>query len=168
MDDVTDKPKRRRGGGPRANTGGARPGAGHPPLSFTDHDRKQVEALAGYGVPAGEIASLVCGGISKDTLYKYFLPDLTRGRASANAEVGKLYYNKVLEGKDTAALIWWTKSRMGWKETERREHVIEHPALAAMSDEELLTALEERLGKLQIEAAANAIADGTEVLALTE
>ena len=42
--------------------------AGRPEFQPTDEERKQVEALAGYGVPHDQIAVLVRGGIDSDTL----------------------------------------------------------------------------------------------------
>jgi len=46
---------------PKKN-GGARPGAGRKPFEPTDAERKQVEALSGYGVPFEQIAALVRDG----------------------------------------------------------------------------------------------------------
>lgn len=101
--------------------GGARPGAGRKPFEPTDHERKQVEALAGYGVPIEQIAVLVRDGIDADTLRKHFAKELTAGKAKANAQVGKTLFQKAMSG-DTTAAIWWTKTQMRWAETHRLEH----------------------------------------------
>jgi hypothetical protein len=100
--------------------GGARPGAGRKPFEPTDHERKQVEAMSGYGVPIEQIAVLVRDGIDTDTLRKHFAQELISGKAKANAQVGKTLFQKVMSG-DTAAMIWWTKTQMRWKEVQQHE-----------------------------------------------
>ena len=100
--------------------GGARPGAGRKPFEPTDHERKQVEALAGYGLPIEQIAVLVRDGIDYDTLRKHFAQELISGKAKANAQVGKTLFQKVMAG-DTTAAIWWSKTQMRWAETQKHE-----------------------------------------------
>jgi len=100
--------------------GGARQGSGRKPFLATDVERRQVEAMSGYGVPFEQIAALVRDGIDIDTLRKYFSPELINGKAKANAQVGKGIFQKAMTG-DTTAQIWWSKCQMGWKETQRHE-----------------------------------------------
>ena len=100
--------------------GGARQGSGRKPFVATDIERKQVEAMSGYGVPFEQIAALVRDGIDIDTLRKYFSTELINGKAKANAQVGKGIFQKAMAG-DTTAQIWWSKCQMGWKETQRHE-----------------------------------------------
>ena len=100
--------------------GGARPGAGRPAFDPTDHERKQVEAMSGYGLPIEQIAVLVRDGIDTDTLRKHFAQELISGKAKANAQVGKTLFQKVMAG-DTTAAIWWTKTQMRWKEVQQHE-----------------------------------------------
>jgi hypothetical protein len=95
--------------------------AGRHALKPTDEERKQVEAMAGYGVPFEMIASLVRGGIDADTLNKHFKQELRQGKAKACAKVGQSLFQKATSGDDTAAAIWWTKTQMGWKDTSRVE-----------------------------------------------
>jgi hypothetical protein len=104
----------------KKQNGGAREGAGRPAFEPTDAERKQVEALSGYGIPIEQIAVLVRDGIDADTLRKYFLTELQSGKAKANAQVGKTLFNKVLAG-DTTAAIWWSKTQMRWAETQKHE-----------------------------------------------
>lgn len=108
-------------GGPRANSGGARPGAGRPAYVPTDADRKQVEAMSGYGVPIEQIAAVTMGGISMETLYVHFRDELIAGKAKINAKIGQTLAQKALGG-DTAAMIWWSKSQMRFKEKVELEH----------------------------------------------
>lgn len=100
--------------------GGARPGAGHPPFQPTDSERKQVEAMSGYGLPIEQIAVLVRGGIDSDTLRKHFATELIAGKAKANSGVGRTLFQKAMGG-DTAAMIWWSKTQMRWKEVQQHE-----------------------------------------------
>lgn len=101
--------------------GGARPGAGRKPFSPTEAERKQVEALSGYGLPIEHIATLIRDGIDYDTLRKHFETELVRGKAKANAQVGKTLFQKAMGG-DTTAMIWWSKTQMRWSETQKIEH----------------------------------------------
>lgn len=91
------------------------------PHKPTDEDRKQVEILAGLGVPQGQICLLIQDGIDEKTLRKYYSRELESGVAKANSQVSKSLFQKATSG-DTAAQIWWTKTRMGWKDTSRVEH----------------------------------------------
>lgn len=104
----------------KKQNGGAREGAGRPAFEPTSAERKQVEALSGYGIPIEQIAVLVRDGIDADTLRKYFIIELQSGKAKANAQVGKTLFNKVLAG-DTTAAIWWSKTQMRWAETQKHE-----------------------------------------------
>jgi len=90
-------------------------------LKPTDKDRAQVEALSGYGLPFAQIAAIICDGIDEDTLTKHFKAELVIGKAKANSMVGKTLFQKATNG-DTTAMIWWSKTQMGWKETQVQEH----------------------------------------------
>ena len=116
-----EKPSVKKHGGARPNTGGARPGAGRPPFVPTEQERKQVEAMSGYGLPIDQIAVLVRDGIHVETLRAHFSQELISGKAKANGQVGKTLFQKVMSG-DTTAMIWWTKTQMRWAETHRLEH----------------------------------------------
>jgi len=104
----------------RKNNGGARENAGRPAFEPTDHERKQVEAMSGYGLPIEQIAVLVRDGIDTDTLRKHFAQELISGKAKANGQVGKTLFQKVMAG-DTTAAIWWSKTQMRWKEVQQHE-----------------------------------------------
>lgn len=104
----------------RKNNGGARENAGRMPFEPTDSERKQVEAMSGYGLPIEQIAVLVRGGIDSDTLRKHFATELIAGKAKANSGVGRTLFQKAMGG-DTAAMIWWSKTQMRWKEVQQHE-----------------------------------------------
>lgn len=112
----TEKPNQIKG-----QNGGARPGAGRPEFVPTDEERRQVEALSGYGLPQEQIAILIRGGINLSTLREHFATELVAGKAKANGQIGKTLFQKAMGG-DTAAMIWWSKAQMRWAETQKHEH----------------------------------------------
>lgn len=104
----------------RKTNGGARENSGRPAFEPTAAERKQVEALSGYGLPIEQIAVLVRDGIHIDTLRAHFATELVSGKAKANGQVGKTLFQKVMAG-DTTAAIWWSKTQMRWAETQKHE-----------------------------------------------
>lgn len=118
---LDEKPTTKNHGGARPGTGGARENAGRPAFEPTDAERKQVEAMSGYGLPIDQIAILVRDGIHVDTLRKHFEKELTSGKAKANSGIGRTLFQKAMDG-DTTAMIWWTKTQMRWAETQKHEH----------------------------------------------
>jgi hypothetical protein len=107
---------------PQAGTliAGLDPGRSKCGLVLADAERKQVEALSGYGLPIEQIGALVRDGIHIDTLRAHFSSELVSGKSKANAQVGKTLFQKVMAG-DTTAAIWWSKTQMRWAETQKHE-----------------------------------------------
>lgn len=118
---LDEKPNTKNHGGARPGTGGARENAGRHAFKPTDAERKQVEALSGYGLPIDQIAILVRDGIHIDTLRKHFAAELVTGKAKANSGIGRTLFQKAMGG-DTTAMIWWSKTQMRWAETQKHEH----------------------------------------------
>lgn len=87
-----------------------------------DASRRQVEALAGYGVPEPGIADMV--GIDPKTLRKHYRQELRIGHTKANSAVAQSLFRKATgDGhQSVTAAIFWAKTRMGWKETMVTEH----------------------------------------------
>ncbi len=83
--------------------------------------RRQVEAMAGYGVPEHEIAGIV--GIDAKTLRKHYRQELALGHTKANVKVAENLYRKACgEGRESVtAAIFWLKTRARWKETQVNE-----------------------------------------------
>jgi len=90
----------------------------HEPDTVT---RRQVEAMAGYGVPEAEIAGVL--GIDPKTLRKHYRQELDHGHTKANAKVAEFLYRRATtEGPQAVtAAIFWLKTRAGWKETSMTE-----------------------------------------------
>jgi hypothetical protein len=91
-----------------------------PVFKPTEEERKMVQSMSGYGVPVLQIAALVRDGIDDETLTKHFKKELIQGKAKANSKIGQTLFQKATGG-DTSAMIWWSKTQMGWKETKEVE-----------------------------------------------
>ena len=117
---LDEKPTTKKHGGARPGTGGPMPGAGRPEFEPSGAERKQVEALSGYGLPIDQIAVLVRDSIHIDTLRKHFSNELVAGKAKANSGIGRTLFQKAMGG-DTTAMIWWSKTQMRWAETQKHE-----------------------------------------------
>ena len=76
--------------------------------------QKQVEAMSGYGVPQADIALLL--NIDPKTLRLHYRRELDVGMAKANAKIGQTLFQQAMAG-NMAALIFWAKARMNWRET---------------------------------------------------
>lgn len=97
-----------------SNRGGLRdPAGGRPPYEPTDRQRREAEAMAGFGIPHEDIANLF--EIDAKTLRKHYRRELDVGHVKANAKVAETLWKKAVDGCTTSA-IWWTKARMGWSE----------------------------------------------------
>jgi hypothetical protein len=133
----------------------------------TDHQRKTVEAMAGYGIKHEDIARLI--GITAKTLRLRYRDELDLGEVKANSRVGESLFTQAVgapavydangnmvraeQPRVTSAGIWWSKARMGWKETQVNENTglngapQEHKHTVEMSDEarELLSEVRKSL-----------------------
>jgi len=86
-----------------------------------DAERKLVEQMCAVGIPQESICLVIRDGIDDKTLRKHFRRELDTAAVKANAKIGGTLFNKAING-DTTAAIWWSKTRMGWKETQVSEH----------------------------------------------
>jgi hypothetical protein len=101
--------------------------------------RRQVEALAAYGIPEADISGVV--GIDPKTLRKHYREELDFGEIKANAQVAGFLFNAAKNGNVTAQ-IFWLKTRAKWRETPvelKHSGSIAHKDLSEVSDEELLS-----------------------------
>jgi transposase len=79
----------------------------------TDLTRQTVQLHATVGTDQELIAQII--GIGAKTLRKHYRAELDLSTAKANATVGGALFNKA-KGGDTAAMIFWMKTRAGWTE----------------------------------------------------
>lgn len=81
----------------------------------TDDQRRQVLTMTGFGIRHEDICTSL--QIDKKTLYKHFRRELDTGMTEANVRVARALYANAVQHNNVAAQIWWTKTRMGWKDT---------------------------------------------------
>ena len=95
---------------------------GRPRHQPDEGARRQVEALAGYGVPETEIAGLLA--IDPKTLRRHYRHELDHGHTKANAKVAENLFRKATgDGRESViAAIFWLKTRARWKEVSVHEH----------------------------------------------
>jgi hypothetical protein len=101
--------------------------------------RRQVEALAAYGIPEADISGVV--GIDPKTLRKHYRDELDLGETKANAQVAGFLFNAAKNGNVTAQ-IFWLKTRAKWRETPielKHSGAVARNDLSDLSDEELLS-----------------------------
>jgi hypothetical protein len=100
------------------------------------NQRRQVETLAGFGIPEADIAGLV--QIDPKTLRKHYRQELDHGHTKANAKVAENLYRMALgQGREAVtAAIFWLKTRARWKETMVNEvtHDVADPLARLMED----------------------------------
>jgi hypothetical protein len=104
--------------------------------------RRQVEALAAYGIPEADISGVV--GIDPKTLRKHYRDELDLGETKANAQVAGFLFNAAKNGNVTAQ-IFWLKTRAKWRETPlelRHSGAIGRKDLSELSDEELMSMID--------------------------
>jgi hypothetical protein len=82
----------------------------------SEEARKTVQAMAGYGIPHDDIATVI--GISPHTLRKHYAKELDTGQIIATSKVAQnLFRIATGEGREAvAAAIFWLKTRAGWSE----------------------------------------------------
>jgi len=100
--------------------------------------RRQVEALAAYGIPEADISGVV--GIDPKTLRKHYREELDLGETKANAQVAGFLFNAAKNGNVTAQ-IFWLKTRAKWRESPvelKHSGSIAKNDLSELPDAELL------------------------------
>lgn len=109
---------------------------GRPAHMPTNAERRQVEALAGFGIPETDIAGLI--GCDPKTLRKHYRDELDHGHTKANAKVAENLFRMALgQGREAvSAAIFWLKTRARWKETMVNEvtHDVADPLNRLMQD----------------------------------
>src|ERR1051325_2410528 len=84
-----------------------------PIFQPTEEQRQQVKLLTAFGNTQEQIARVL--KISDRTLRKHFREGLNGGTAEANTQIAQALFKKA-KGGDTTAMIFWLKTRAGWRE----------------------------------------------------
>jgi len=96
----------------------------HSPTNAT---REVVKLHAMIGTRQEVIADIL--DIDPKTLRKHYRKELDHSLAQANAQIGGHLFNKA-KGGDTAAQIFWMKTRAGWREKQEIDHTSSDGSLA--------------------------------------
>src|SRR5213592_962305 len=99
--------------------------------------RRQVEAMAAYGIPELNIAAVL--GIDPKTLRKHYREELDLGETKANAQVAGFLFNSARSGNVTAQ-IFFLKTRGRWREAPmelRHSGSIARRDVSELTDQEL-------------------------------
>lgn len=110
--------------------------------------RRQVEAMAAYGIPEPDIARVT--GVDPKTLRKHYREELDLGEAKANAQVAGFLFSAAKNGNVTAQ-IFWLKTRAKWRETPvelKHSGSIATRDLSQVSDEDLWSMISKLDGEL--------------------
>jgi hypothetical protein len=88
--------------------------------------RRQVEAMAAYGIPEADIATVIA--IDPKTLRRHYRRELDTGHIKANTKVAENLYRRATgESREAVtAAIFWLKTRARWKETTVQESQVTH------------------------------------------
>lgn len=104
----------------QTQTGKEKRSVGRPAAEFNPEHAKHVQTMSQYGVPQEDIAASI--GIHVGTMMKLYRDEFRRGKSIANSKIGQTLFEKAIAG-DTVAAIFWAKTQMGWKETQKIEQV---------------------------------------------
>ncbi len=88
---------------------------GRRPFKPTDDDRVKVARMSSMGVPQEQIAKVF--GISPKTLRKHYRQELDTSAIEANLQVTETLFKMATSGTNTAASIFWVKTRCGHQPT---------------------------------------------------
>lgn len=83
----------------------------------TEEISRLVRVMAQWGVRQKDIAD-ECG-ISVNTLSKYYQTEYNKGAARAKAKLAEAIYDEAVIKRNTTALIFLCKTRLGWRETQK-------------------------------------------------
>ena len=118
--------------------------------------RRQVEAMAAYGIPEADIARVM--EIDPKTLRRHYRSELDTGHIKANSRMAENLYKKAMGDGPQAvtATIFWLKTRARWRETTVSEVSITTDPLT-----DLMRKIAERGRRIHDRPAADSGAEGT-------
>lgn len=98
-----------------------RPRIGRPRFQPTEVDRRFVQRMSRLGLSHSDMATVV--GCDRDTLTKYFRPEIEEGRIEGMAAVASSLFQKAVDKKVTGASVRaaeiWLKRDPAWLEAAR-------------------------------------------------
>lgn len=115
-----------------------KPSTGRPQHKPTADTRAKVQKMSGYGVPQPMIAGVF--DICENTLKKHYARELALGKGLACASIGQRIYQRAFEDGDVTALIWYTKTQMGWTDKTQVDHTSSDGSLLSPTVIQLIAA----------------------------
>ena len=105
-----------------------------PSFNPSAEQRRSVKAMAGLGMRHQDIAVVL--ELAEKTLRKHFRQELSRGAIEANAKVLQTLYAMATSGENTAATIFYAKTRCGLRERpqEADSHWMAPPQIIIRTD----------------------------------
>lgn len=106
--------------------GGSSPKSGAPPVIWTAEEKRRLGVLAGLGLPIKHIAPVFGLTFSGLETVLRTRPDvreaMDQGKARASEAVVKTAYRLAKSGRIFQMTMFWLKTQLGWRETDRVEH----------------------------------------------
>lgn len=84
------------------------------PHEVTPELQAKVKAMSAFGITQPQMCAYL--GISEDTLQRHYRNELDTAQVDANLKVANRLFRKATEDGDTSSMIFWLKTRAGWKE----------------------------------------------------
>lgn len=84
------------------------------PVTITDKQKKQVEALAGFGLRDSDISTVV--GLAEATMQRRCKAELKNGRAKSNAQLAQCAMQMALSKDYPVMTMFMCKVRLNWRE----------------------------------------------------
>jgi len=135
---------------------------GRPRKQYIVAQAEQVEKMAAAGVSMEDIAFFL--DMDAKTCRKLYHDTWKKGKLKANHNVAAALYNRATKDHDTAAMIFWAKTQMGWRETLRVDNTSSDGSMAtnaaAQTAEQRALAFMQRLDGLRKARKEQEKADG--------
>ena len=126
---------------------------GRPAHEVSEELQNLVRATSGFGLTNEEVAEIA--GMSSDTLVKYYSHELAAGIARRNIAVTRALFANATTSNNVAAQIWWTKTRMGWRESPQRIEIESLRDMALELASEFNLTADEAITEVEAMLAAN-------------
>ena len=112
---------------------------GRPRIQYDCDIAKEITAAAGHGLTQEDIAEHY--GMDPKTLRKLYSKELRDGQFLVKRAVAKKLFERCMAG-DTACLIFYAKTRLGWREKDRESERKEYAKEGVMVTPGMLTEAE--------------------------
>lgn len=90
---------------------------GRKRIEYDENVAHLVLGMSQAGIPLQDISTYT--KISVSVLRRLYKEEYEKGGIMANAKIAQTLFEKATKDKDTAALIFWCKTRMGWRENQK-------------------------------------------------